>query len=174
MLPVIQIGPLAIQTAGLILVVGFWLAVEIAGRQGARLSLDSGSIQNAGLYGVLAGIVSARLAYVLQYWPVYRENLLGIVSLNPQTLSPRVGLIVGLLVAAAYLQRKEMPARPLLDAIAPPAALFIAAISLANLASGTALASRPASPGPSRCGMPSVILYSSTSSRRGWRFWRLS
>jgi phosphatidylglycerol:prolipoprotein diacylglycerol transferase len=138
MLRIIQIGPLAIQTVGLILVIGFWLAIEIAGRQAARLGLDQGAIQNAGLFGVLAGIVSARLAYVLQYWPVYRENLLGIVSLNPQTLSPMVGLLIGLLAAAVYLQRKEMPARLLLDAIAPGAAVFVAALALANLASGNA------------------------------------
>ncbi|MFC2030040.1 prolipoprotein diacylglyceryl transferase [Chloroflexota bacterium] len=138
MLPVIQIGPLAIQTEGLILVAGFWLAIEIAGRQGSRLGLDQGAIQNAGLFGVLAGIASARLAYVLQYWPVYRENLLGIASLNPQTLSPMVGLLVGLLVAAAYLQRKKMPVRLLLDAIAPGAAILLATLALANLASGNA------------------------------------
>ncbi|MGD8792137.1 MAG: prolipoprotein diacylglyceryl transferase [Anaerolineae bacterium] len=138
MLPVLQIGPLALQTAGLILVVGFWLAVEIAGRQGTQLGLDGGAIQNAGLYGALAGIVGARVAYVLEYWPVYRENLLGIVSLNPQTLSLAPGIVVGLAVTVAYLQRKEMPARPLLDAIAPGAAIFAATLALANLASGAA------------------------------------
>lgn len=138
MLPVIQIGPLAVQTAGLVLVLGFWLAVELAGREAKCIGLEPGVIQNAGLYAVLSGIVAARLAYVVQYWPIYRENLLGILSLNPQTLSPAVGLVVGLLVALAYLQRKEMPARPLLDAIAPGAAVFVAALALANLANGTA------------------------------------
>lgn len=138
MLPVIQIGPLALQTAGLILVVGFWLAVEIAGRQGRQLGLDAGVIQNAGLYGALAGIVGARVTYVIEYWPVYRENLLGIVSLNPQTLSLTPGVVVGLAVTIAYLQRKEIPARPLLDAIAPGAAIFAASLALANLASGAA------------------------------------
>lgn len=138
MLPVIQIGPLAVQTAGLVLVVGFWLAVEVAGRQGTQLGLDGGAIQKVGIYGALAGIVGARLAYVVQYWPVYREDLLGIVSLNPQTLSPAAGIIVGLVVTIAYLQRKDMPTRPLLDAVAPGAAILVAALALANLASGAA------------------------------------
>lgn len=138
MLPLIQIGPLAVQTAGLVIVVGFWLAVELAGREGRRLGLNAGTIQNAALFAALAGIVAARLAYVVQYWPVYRENLLGIISPSPLTLSPTVGLVVGLLVAAVYLQRKEMPARLLLDAIAPGAATFVAALALANLMSGTA------------------------------------
>ena len=146
MLPVIQIGPLAVQTAGLLLVVGFWLAVEVAGRQAARLGLDAGAIQSAGLYGAIAGIVGARLAYVIQYWPIYRDNLPGIVSPSPQTLSPAAGLVVGLLVAAAYLQRKQMPARLLLDAIAPGAAIFIAAPALANLASGTAFGAETSVP----------------------------
>lgn len=138
MLPVIQIGPLAVQTAGLVLVLGLWLAVELAGREAKRMDLGSGVIQNAGLYAILSGIVAARLAHVVQHWPIYRENLLGIVSLNPQTLTPVAGFVVGLLVAVVYLQRKEIPARPLFDAIAPGAAVFVAALALANLANGTA------------------------------------
>ena len=108
MLPVIQIGPLAVQTAGLVLVVGFWLAVELAGREARRLGLEPGVIQNAGLYAVLSGIVAARLAYVVQHWPIYRENLLGIVSLNPQTLTPAAGFRVSwaTLPAAAGTTKK--------------------------------------------------------------------
>jgi len=146
MLPMIQIGPLALQAPRLVILVGFWLALELASRQGIRRGLDQSVIQNAGLYGILAGIVGARLGYVVQYWSVYRENLLGILSLSPQTLAPAEGLTVGLLVAGVYLQRKGVPFRPLLDAIAPGLAVLVSALALANFFSGEAFGAETSVP----------------------------
>lgn len=138
MLPILRVGPLAIQTPGLVLIAGYWLALELAGRQGKRQGLDGGALQNAGVYGVVAGLLAARLGHVLQHWPVYRSNLLGVLSLNPQTLAPEVGLVAGCLVGIAYLQRKGLPLRPVLDAIAPAIAVLVCASALANLCSGAA------------------------------------
>lgn len=138
MLPILRIGPLAIQTPGLVLIAGYWLALELAGRQGKRQGLDGGALQNAGVYGVVAGLLAARLGHVIQHWPVYRQNLLGVLSPNPQTLSPLPGLLIGGLVAAVYLWRKRLPLRPVLDALAPGAAVLVCAVALANLASGAA------------------------------------
>lgn len=146
MLPVIQIGPLALQTPRLVILVGFWLALELASRQGIRRGLDQSVIQNAGLYGTLAGIAGARLGYVLQYWSVYRENLPGILSLSPQTLAPPEGLTVGLLVAGVYFQRRGVPFRPLLDAIAPGLAVLVSALALANFFSGEAFGAETSVP----------------------------
>ncbi len=146
MLPMIQIGPLALQIPRLVILVGFWLALELASRQGIRRGLDQSVIQNAGLYGILAGIAGARLGYVLQYWSVYRENLLGILSLSPQTLAPAEGLTVGLLVAGVYFQRRGVPLRPLLDAIAPGLAVLVSAVALANFFSGGAFGAETSVP----------------------------
>ncbi len=146
MLPMIQIGPLALQTPRLVILVGFWLALELASRQGIRRGLDPSVIQNAGFYGTLAGIASARLGYVVQYWSVYRENLPGILSLNPQALAPAEGLTVGLLVAGVYFQRRGVPSRPLLDAIAAGLAVLVSAVALANFFSGEAFGAETSVP----------------------------
>ena len=146
MLPMIQIGPLALQTPRLVILVGFWLALELASRQGIRRGLDQSVIQNAGFYGTLAGIAGARLGYVLQNSSVYRENLLGILSLSPQTLAPSEGLTVGLLVAGVYFQRRGVPFRPLLDAIAPGLAVLVSALALANFFSGEAFGAETSVP----------------------------
>jgi phosphatidylglycerol:prolipoprotein diacylglycerol transferase len=142
----IQIGPLALQAPRLVILVGFWLALELASRQGIRRGLDQSVIQNAGLYGILAGIAGARLGYVLQYWSVYKENLLGILSLSPQTLAPAEGLTVGLLVAGVHFQRRGVPFRPLLDAIAPGLAVLVSAVALANFFSGEAFGAETSVP----------------------------
>lgn len=146
MLPVIQIGPLALQTPGLIILLGFWLALEMAGRQGARHGLNRNVISSAGFYGALTGIVGARLGYVIQHWPVYRENLLGVLALNPQTLQPAAGLLAGVVVAGLYLRRRGVPLRPLLDAATPGLAVFVSALALANFASGEAFGAETSVP----------------------------
>jgi phosphatidylglycerol:prolipoprotein diacylglycerol transferase len=121
-----------------IFILGYWLALELAARQGRRQGIDGGAVQNGGFYGALAGVAGARLGYVVQYWPVYRANPLGILSLNPQALHPLAGMAIGLSVAGVYLRRKAILRRPLLDALAPGLALFLCALALANLASGAA------------------------------------
>jgi prolipoprotein diacylglyceryltransferase len=137
MFPVIPIGPLALQTPGLIMLLGFWLSLELAGRQGARLGLAHDSISSAGFYGALAGIGAARFSYVWQHWTVYRDDLLGILALNPQSLDPGAGLAVGLLVAGyLLLGRQQVQFRLVLGAIAPGMAAFASALALANFASG--------------------------------------
>lgn len=138
MLPVLRIGPAALQTSPLVLVLGFWLALELAGRQGARRGIDGGTIQTAGVLGAVAGILVARLGYVVQYWPLYRDNLLGIVSLTPEALSLLPGLAAGLAAGGGYLALKQVPLRPWLDAMAPGLAVFAAASALASFLAGTA------------------------------------
>ena len=138
MLPVIQIGPLALQSPGLVILIGFWLAVELADRLSVRCGLDVGTVQSASLYGALAGVVGARLGYVARYWSVYQGDLLGVLSLSPETMAPAEGLIVGLLAASVYLQRKKAPLRRLLDAIAPGMAVLVSAIALSRHLSGEA------------------------------------
>jgi prolipoprotein diacylglyceryltransferase len=138
MLPVLQIGPLAVQTPGLVLILGFWLALEVAGRFAARRGLDGAALQNAGLYGLLAGILAARLAHVIRFWDLYRTNLRGILSLNPQTLLPAAGLAVGLLVAALFIWRRRLSFWPVLDSLAPAGAVLAISLSLANFLGGSA------------------------------------
>ncbi len=138
MFPVIHLGPLAIQAPGLIMIIGFWLALELAGRQAARLEINRDLVSNTGLYAALAGVAGARLGYAALHWPVYRQNPLGLLALNPQTLNPAAGLLVGLLAAALYAGRQKLPGRPLLDAFAPALGLFVSTLALANLASGQA------------------------------------
>ena len=121
MFPVLHLGPLALQTPGLILIVSYWLALEIASRQAPWRDL----VYNAGFYGALAGILAARIGYALLHWPVYQANPLGVLALNAQALEPSVGVAAGALVAGFIVWRQRIPLRPLLDALAPGLGLFL-------------------------------------------------
>jgi phosphatidylglycerol:prolipoprotein diacylglycerol transferase len=137
-LPILQIGPLAIQLPGLILLAGIWFGTSWIERFAPRHGVSASGLNNLVLYGLLAGLAGARLGYALRYFDVDWQDPLGMVALDTSTLSLSDGLLAGLLTAAIYLQRRKLALWPTLDSLTPPLALFGMALGLAHLASGDA------------------------------------
>jgi phosphatidylglycerol---prolipoprotein diacylglyceryl transferase len=138
MLPILQLGPLAIQLPGLLLLAGIWLATNLIEREAPRRKLSPERLNNMILIGLAAGILGARLAYAARFVSIYAENPLSLFSLNPATLAPTEGALIGLLAALIYGSRKKLPLWSTLDVFAPALALFAIALGFAHLASGDA------------------------------------
>lgn len=119
MLPVLQIGPLAIQTYPLALLLAGWAALAVGAWGAQRQGVDGDHIYNLGLYGFLAGLVAARAGHVIAYWSSYRGQPLEIFGFNTQAFVLWPGLLAGLLVAAWYVYRHKLPVVRVLDAAAP-------------------------------------------------------
>ncbi len=141
MLPFVRLGPFLLQLPGLALLVGVWIGSTLAEKEAERLKLNANDIYNLIFYGLMAGIVGARLVYAAQYLSVYLANPLSLIALTTATLSPNAGLIVGIAVAAFFGWRKRLPLRPTLDALAPGLAAFMIAFGIAHLLSGDAFGS---------------------------------
>lgn len=146
MLPILQVGPVAIQMPGLILLAGVWVAVSLTDREAPRYSLRASVISNMILIGLAVGILSARLWYAIRFFDVYLDNPLSVFSLNPTTLAPVEGALTGLAAAAYYGYRKGLPLWPTLDAMTPGLAAFGIAVGFAHLASGDAFGAETALP----------------------------
>jgi prolipoprotein diacylglyceryltransferase len=138
MFPVLQLGPLAIQTPGLMLLLGLWIGLALAEREAKRLNQDAEAIYNLAFTGIIAGLVGARLSYVARYPAAYAADPLSLISPNPSTLSAVEGLAIAFLAMWIYLTRRKMNLRLTLDSFAPTAAVMAVAIALAHLASGDA------------------------------------
>ena len=138
MYPYLSLGPLLIQLPILALLLGVWISSFLAEREAARLKLPTTAISNLIVIGLAAGIAGARLAYAARYPEAYLANPLGLFALNVNTLAGFEGLLVGLLFAFLYGQRKGLPLRPTLDALAPGLAAFLVALGLAHFLSGDA------------------------------------
>lgn len=138
MLPILQVGPIAVQLPGLILLVGVWLGMMRLDRDAARNGVQPADLNNLVFIGLIAGLLGARLGYVLRFWEIYLQDPLGVFSLNPSTLSLDTGLLTGLLAVLIYGQRKDMPLWLTLDALTPSLALFSLATGFSHLASGDA------------------------------------
>lgn len=142
MLPILQLGPLTLRTPGLVLLAGLWLALEMASREGARRGLDPDRIYNLGFGGVAAGVLGARLAFVLGHLGLYARitpwtRALGAAfSPTAGTEVGWAGLLIGLAVAGWMVRRRRMPLLPLLDALAVGGMVTAAAVGVAALLGG--------------------------------------
>jgi prolipoprotein diacylglyceryltransferase len=138
MFPILQLGPLAIQVPGLVLLVGLWVAIAQAEREAKRLTMNSDQIYNLIYVALIAGLIGARLAYVLRFANAYLADPWGIVSLNSATLAVPEGVGLALVAAWAYGARARLPFQPTLEVFAPALAILLIALALAHLASGDA------------------------------------
>lgn len=138
MYPVLNLGPAAIQLPGLILLLGFWLSLNVAGRRAKAAGLSEDAIFNTGFIALLVGLIGARLGFVALHGSAYQNDLPGILAITTGALSLPAGLLVGVATAALYLRRRGPAVPGLLDALAPGLALMFAFISLADLSAGSA------------------------------------
>jgi 16S rRNA (cytosine1402-N4)-methyltransferase/phosphatidylglycerol:prolipoprotein diacylglycerol transferase len=137
-IPVVHVGPVALQLPGLIVLFGFWAALWVAACGARIVGLKDDDIYNPGFYAAVAGIIGARLWYVAVHWAAFAGDPLGIISLNLTTFDATAGLIIGISVGAIYAWRKKLLGAQWLDALTPGAAAMLAVVSLANLFSGAA------------------------------------
>lgn len=136
MFPVLNIGPLAIQSRGLILLAAIWFATEATERSARRLGLRGDRIYNLSLLAGVFGLISARLGYALDHFTIYRNYPAALIALDLNTLSPLWGVLIGGLAAYVYARRKGIANRALLDALTPGLLVLALGFALADLASG--------------------------------------
>lgn len=137
MYPVIQIGPVAIQSGGFILVLCFYVATLIVTRTAKQLLLDTSVIEKVLFFSLLAGIVGARLGFILQYPSAFTGNWLSVFALNPTLLDPSSGLLFGFICMVVLINRWKVPLLLFLDALSTGAIVMIAGIYFSNFASGS-------------------------------------
>lgn len=107
LMQVVPLGPFALPVAGLLVLAGLGTAMAVDGwlhRRG-RASTE------AMLWRLLlAGVVIARIAFVLRWWPEYAGHPLSVLDLRDGGLSPWAGLLA-VLAGAAWVSWRRRPLR---------------------------------------------------------------
>ena len=97
---------------GTAILLGFW----IAAREAKRTGQNPENYLDMGIIGVIAGIVGARLYYVIFSWDMYKDNLLDIFNLRE--LAIYGGVIAAVISVLVLAKVKHLSAPQIFDTIA--------------------------------------------------------
>jgi phosphatidylglycerol:prolipoprotein diacylglycerol transferase len=101
-----EFGSFQIQSYGLIVGLSFLLALWMSAREAKKSGLDPKHIQDFSLYAFLAGVVGARLYFVLFSEPAYFLEHPGEIVAIWNGGMGIIGSLIGGLLAAAWFCRK--------------------------------------------------------------------
>ena len=136
----IEIGPLSIRYYGLMYVIGIIVAIFLIRSEVRRknLPLSDDDQTNLLLLTVLAGIIGARLYYVIFNWSFYSQFPREIPAVWRGGLAIHGGVLGGTLAALWFACRRQIPFLRLTDVLAPPLILGQAFGRFGNFMNGDA------------------------------------
>ncbi len=109
---------LTVKSYGTMMVIGFMVAVFIMRRLCRRDALDFMVITNAALYCLIAGVVGARIFFVIHYFEEFRYELWNVFAIWNGGLEFLGGVVLAVTFLVVYLWRNKMPIRRSLDIMA--------------------------------------------------------
>lgn len=99
---------------GTAILLGFWIAT----REAKRTGQNPENYLDMGIIGVVAGIIGARLYYVIFSWDMYKDNLLDIFNLREGGLAIYGGVIAAVISVLVLAKVKHLSAPQIFDTIA--------------------------------------------------------
>lgn len=139
MLPrLFHIGNFSLPTYGLLVSLGVLVGLWISVRNSEKSGIDPEHAWNFGILVVLAGIVGAKILYIVNDWSYYTAHPREIFSLSTLQAGGVFsgGLLAAFIAAAWYIRKNRMPALGTCDAFSPGLALGHAIGRLGCFAAG--------------------------------------
>ena len=118
-----KFADITIHTYGVMLALGFLLAILAAMRQARRTGLDPNLILDLAFYFLIAGLLGSRLFYVAGHWDDFRNNPVEIVMFWRGGLVFYGGLIFAFGVGVWYIKKNRLEFPRIADLIAPSIAI---------------------------------------------------
>jgi phosphatidylglycerol:prolipoprotein diacylglycerol transferase len=119
-----HLGPVAIYKFGVTIALGAFTAYWLANKEAKRAGLDAEKLSTLFLLVLIAGLIGARLFYVLAYDPAYYwRHPADILKIYEGGLSIHGGILGGFLAGLWYTLRNRLAFWPAADVLAPLAAL---------------------------------------------------
>ena len=115
----LSIGSFDIAFYGMAIGLGIILGLFIAMWNAKRTGQDPETYIDFVIYGVIFGILGARLYYVIFSWDSYKDNLLSIFNIREGGLAIYGGIIAAVITVFVFAKKKKLSALVLLDTACP-------------------------------------------------------
>lgn len=138
MLPILQIGPVAVPVPSLSLLLALWIGLSLSEKFASKRDFSTEALYNLAFAGLIAGLLGARIGYIFRYPNAFIESPWSIISLNAGLSDPFAGVAVGLIAMLVYGQRAKLPFWNTLDVLTPLFAVMAVGFAVAHIASGEA------------------------------------
>lgn len=113
-----QIGPITIHSYGVMIALGVLAALGVGLYRSKAKRLDQDMVWNLALFGLLGGMVGAKLLYILASLPQIIQNPALLLDIG-NGFVVYGGIIGGVLTAWFYCRRKKVAAMPYFDLLLP-------------------------------------------------------
>jgi phosphatidylglycerol:prolipoprotein diacylglycerol transferase len=124
MLPkLIDFGPIQIHSYGLLIVIGFIVAMVLARAKGNKLGMSLQKLTDIGFWSLLFGLVGGRVLFVITQWSSFRNDLWGILKFWEGGLVFYGGFIGGAAAFIFFSRRWNIPILKGTDLAAPSLAI---------------------------------------------------
>ena len=95
-------------------------AIWMSGRAAIRAQLDQEQVYNTALWGVLGGIIGARIVHVVDHWAIYGDDPLSIFAVWNGGIGLWGGILGGWIAGMIYAYFANAPIGRLMDIAAAP------------------------------------------------------
>ena len=117
---VVHLGPLTVHMYGLMLLAGIAAALWLTRRRWLRMGGDGDLVYRVGLWGVVLGVVGARLYHIVTSWSVVPDpKWEGVFEVWNGGLGIWGGVLFGCAAGALVVRHAGASVRAMLDAAAP-------------------------------------------------------
>jgi|GEM_PF-4729342 len=115
--------PVLVYWYGIMVAIGFVCATALMVRNRKYAGMDTEQITDMALWGMVAGIIGARIFYVCQFWNQYENNLFQIIMINKGGLVFYGGFICATIVLLIYARKQKLEVLKVMDILAPSLAV---------------------------------------------------
>lgn len=111
----ISIFGFSIAYYGIVIVTGMMIAIWIAQREAKRTGQNPEQYLDLAMIGIAAGILGARIYYVIFAWDYYKDDLLSILNIRQGGLAIYGGIIGACIAVVIYSRKKKQSFGLLMD-----------------------------------------------------------
>lgn len=111
----ISIFGFSIAYYGIVIVTGMMIAIWIAQREAKRTGQNPEQYLDLAMIGIVAGILGARIYYVIFAWDYYKDDLLSIFNIRQGGLAIYGGIIGACIAVVIYSRKKKQNFSLLMD-----------------------------------------------------------